>query len=63
MGQAVLFENRMGHKHTQVSKEDWDKAPQEGQEKQNQSRNQEKETLMSLINSGLEKQSKAEVKY
>ena len=49
MGQAVSFKNRMGHKHTQVSKEDYEKAPQGGQEKKDQSKNQEKETLMRLI--------------
>ena len=48
MGQAVSFENRMGHKHTQVSK--LGKAPRERQRKEGlYQRTKEKETLMRLI--------------
>ena len=62
MGQAISFKNRMGRTLTQVSKENWGKAPQEkAKEKRDLSKNQRKRDFDETHNSGLEKQSKEEV--
>ena len=53
----------MGQKHTQVSKENQGEAPQESQEKKDESKNQRKRDFDETHNSGLEKQSKAEVNH
>ena len=59
MGQAVSFENRMGHKHTQVSK--LGKAPQERQRKEGLcQKNPRQRDFDETHISGLEKQTKAE---
>ena len=58
MGQAVSFENRMGRKHTQVSK--LGKAPRERQRKEGLYQKPRKRDFDETHNSGLEKQTKAE---
>ena len=61
MGQAISFKNRMGQTLTQVSKEDWEKAPPKKQGKRDQSKNRRKRDFDETHNSSLEKQRKAEV--
>ena len=60
MGQAVSFELRMGHKHTQVTK--LGKAHREKPGKKIQSKNHFFKDFDEFHNFGLEKQTKAEGK-
>ena len=60
MGQAVSFELRMGHKHTQVTK--LGKAHREKPEKKNHSKNHFFKDFDEFHNFGLEMQTKAEGK-